>query len=168
MALSLSGKEFIMPVNKLKHTPDDFSEVTLIGITTSLKDYRLAYFINKETNLNLERLDDLPVFDEKSKQLNNFSFYRWYDDDQRVSYYIISNEHPNGRMISTFQQADYFLIVKGKTNDSNLKQLQSILRSIPSVTFVFNADINKIKELTGILYDLELHELSQVSRQAAN
>lgn len=155
-----------MAVNKLKHTSDDFPEITLVGITTTLEDYRMAFFINKETPIKLERLDNLPVFDEKLKDLIAFTLYLWHDDDQRLSYYLISNEHEQGKLISLYPHANYFLLIKGRRNDVNSKNLLSTLRKLPLVSFVFLADISKIKELNGILYDLELHELSQFPKKA--
>ncbi len=156
-----------MPVNKLKHTPEDFPEITLVGITTTLEDYRMAYFINKETPIKLERLDDLPVFDEKLKDTVGFTLYSWHDEDQRLGYYLISNEHEQGKLISLYPHANYFLLIKGRRNDVKSKNLLTSLRKLPLVSFVFMADIAKIKELNGILYDLELHELAQFPKKAS-
>ncbi|MGE5383818.1 MAG: IPExxxVDY family protein [Omnitrophica WOR_2 bacterium] len=156
----------MMLVRKLKLIPDDFPNVKLIGINTSLKDYRLAYFINKETGLKFERYDDLPIFDEKFKALRSFSFYSCYDPDQRVHYYLYGNDCQSGKMIEQYSQANYFLLIKGKKSDNDIKTLLGILRKINLVTFVFIPVIAKIKELDGIMQDIELHELSQYQRMS--
>ena len=153
-----------MAVRRLKLTADDFPDIDLIGINTSLQDYRLAYFINKETSLKLERLDDLPVYNEKQKDLRNYCLYSYFDPDRRVSYYLCSNDNEKGKMIEQYSQANYFLLVKGNRNDQDMKTIQSILRKLPSVTFVFVTVINKIRDIDGILYDLELHELSSAAK----
>ena len=64
-------------------------------------------------------------------------------------------------MIDQYNQANYFLFIKGKSKPLSIKILQSIIRKIPSVTFVFEALNSKIKELEGIMEDLEIHELNQ-------
>ncbi len=152
-----------MAVKKLKLSPDGIPDIGLIGISTDLSDHRLAYFINKETQLRLERLDDLPVFNEKMKVMRDHCLYHWADIDRRIDYYMIKNDHPGGKMIDQYAQANYFLFIKGVLNGEVTKPLQAILRKIISVTFVFVPDINKIKELDGILQDLEIHVIGQSS-----
>lgn len=150
-----------MAVKKLKLVPDSFPDIGIIGISTDLSDHRLAYFINKETILQLERLDDLPVFSEKLKITRNFCLYSWSDIDRRVDYFLFNNDHPQGKMIEQYSQANYFLLIKGLFNGDGNKSLQTTLRRIVSITFVFAPDINRIKELDGILHDLEIHVMSQ-------
>jgi len=153
-----------MAIKKLKLVPDSFPDIEMIGISTDLSDHRLAYFINKETILQLERLDDLPIFSEKLKVMRNFCLYSWSDNDRRIDHFLIKNDHPGGKMIEQYSQANYFLLTKGVLNGDGNKTMQSILRKIVSVTFVFVPDINKIKELDGILHDLEIHVMSQSSK----
>lgn len=153
-----------MAVKKLKLSPDGFPDIGLIGIHTDLSDHRLAYFINKETILQLERLDDLPVFNERAKVIRDYCLYHWADVDRRMDFYLIKNSHQEGKMIEQYAQANYFLLIKGVLNGEVTKPLQGILRKIISVTFVFVPDINKIKELDGILQDLEIHVISQSTR----
>lgn len=153
-----------MVVRKLKLIPDDLPDITIIGINSTLQEYRLAYFINKETGLKFERFDDLPVFNEKLKGIRTYSYYSCYDPDQRLNYYLVGNDSPSGKLIEQYSQANYFLMIKGKKSDNDIKNLLSTLRKILTVTFVFVTVITKIKELEGILQDLELHEMEQQSR----
>lgn len=157
-----------MAVRKLKFIADDLPDIVLIGINTALPDYRLAYFINRDTGFHFEREDDLPVYSEKSKVLKEYSFFRYFDPDKRTSYYLFSNDHENGKMIEQYSQANFFLMISDNRNPEDSKNLQSQLRKITSVTFVFVAVLDKIKDLEGILHDLELHEinLSNKNKQA--
>ncbi|HLN52805.1 MAG TPA: IPExxxVDY family protein [Lentimicrobium sp.] len=150
-----------MVTKKYKLSAESDTEIDIIGITTGLNDYRLAYFLNKVASFNLQRLNDLPVFNEKLKVLRDYSLFTWTDDDHRLMYYLISNDHNDGKMIEQYSQANYFLFIKGKHKAQDSKSLQSLIRKIPSVTFVFVPEILKIKELSGILQDLELHELNK-------
>lgn len=153
-----------MVTKKYKLSQESETDIDLIGITTGLNDYRLAYFLNKEASFKLEKLNDLPVFNERIKVLREHSLYAWKDLDHRLNYYLISNDHPDGKMIEQYNQANYFLLIKGKHNAQDSKLLQSLIRKIPSVTFVFVPVISKIKELDGILQDLEIHELNQTNK----
>lgn len=145
---------------KLISLTQQLPDLQLIGINTELADYRLAYFINKDISIKLERLENLPVFCEKSKNIKHYPFFEFHDPDRRVNFYLIGNNHQSGKMIDQYAQADYFLLIKGKLSEETNKAILSSLRQITSVTFVFISVLNKIKELDGILQDLELHLLS--------
>ncbi len=148
-----------MATKKLILSSVSLPELELIGINTVLLDYRLAYFINKVAMLKLTRMDDLPVFNEKNKQLLNFPFFSYINTDYRLNYYLIANESTGIRMIDQFPQANYFLFVKGKSPSQTTKTLITSLRSISNVTMVFSVNPGNIKGLDGILQDLELHEV---------
>lgn len=148
-----------MATKKLILTTVSFSEFELIGINTVLHEYRLAYFINKVAQLKLVRHDNLPVFNEKLKQLFDFSFYYCINDDYRLTYYLIGNEINGTRMIDQYPEANFFLLIKGKKQPILTKAILSSLRSIPNVTMVFSVVAEKIKGLDGIIQDLELHEV---------
>ncbi|MGE5318204.1 MAG: IPExxxVDY family protein [Chloroflexota bacterium] len=151
-----------MAVKKLKFAQEDLPDIQLVGIHTSLRDYRLAYFINKETGLRFERHDDLPVYDERNKLVKDYSFFSYYDPDKRTSYYLFSNDHETGKMIDQYSQANFFLMISENRSNDDLKAIQSKLRKITTVNFVFEADINKIKDIEGILHDLELHLINRL------
>lgn len=157
-----------MVVRKLKLMPDEFPDITIIGINSTLQEYRLAYFINKETGLRFERFDDLPVYTEKLKGFRHYSYYSCYDPDQRLNYYLVGNDSSSGKMIEQYSQANYFIMIKGKKSENEVKGLLSTLRKILTVTFVFVPVLAKIKELDGILQDLELHELDQRAKPVPN
>lgn len=156
-----------MAIKKLISLSGTYPNVHLIGINTGMQDYRLAYFINKITSLKLERLDNLPVFNEKLKVIRNFCLYSYYDVSRRMSYYLIGNNHIQGKMIEQYSQADFFLLLMGQQDIEKNRELLTMLRQINSVTFVFVPVINKIKELDGIMQDLELHILNLSSNTAA-
>lgn len=149
-----------MAVRKLKLIQEEWPDIDMIGINTSMQDYRLAYFINKETFVKLERLDDLPVYNEKLKELTRQCLYKYYDGDKRVTYYLISNDNSRGKMIDQYSQANFFLLIKGNKKAYDINTLQSVVRKLQNVTFVFVAVISKIKDINGIMQDLELHEIN--------
>jgi len=157
-----------MAIKKLISLSGTFPNVHLIGINTGMQDYRLAYFINKITSLKLERLDNLPVFNERLKVIRNYCLYSYDDTSQRMSYYLIGNNHLQGKMIEQYSQADFFLLLLGPQNTERNRELLTLLRQINTVTFVFVTVTSKIKELDGIIQDLELHILNLNSRSTTN
>ncbi|WP_290700997.1 IPExxxVDY family protein [Lacinutrix sp.] len=70
---------------------NDFLEeesFSLIGIHCTIKDYRLAYLLNKALNLSLTRQDnDI----DNNNQQTTFSIFEWEDDTQFKTWNLVSN-----------------------------------------------------------------------------
>ena len=117
-------------------------DYTLIGIHTTLEDYRAAFFLNDSLNIHLERnKDDL---DFESKHCS-FPFYEYRNKKTLNSWYLISNKFVQTQsvdqgmdnlfaqetkiefLIPEKNQVDYFL----KISEQNNKEfIQKILNKI--------------------------------------
>ena len=117
-------------------------DYTLIGIHSILEDYRMAYFLNKNLSVHLERFkEDL---DFPSKKCS-FPFYFYEDKATFTSWSLIANKHTNIENVNTlssnlFQEetktsflifekkkVDYFIKINGNINNDIL---QNILHKI--------------------------------------
>jgi len=146
-----------MARKKLISEPSSFPYLRIVGISSPLRDYRLAYFINRNAGLSLCRFDDLPVFNEKDGVLYDYSLYSCYQSDQRLHYHLIGNNHPAAKLITLYKHADYFLFVASQPDEDKLDNIIASVKSIPGVQLVFRVNNDTIKNLEGIMSDLELH-----------
>ncbi|PKP00902.1 MAG: hypothetical protein CVU14_06395 [Bacteroidetes bacterium HGW-Bacteroidetes-9] len=146
-----------MAKRKLISEPASFPDLSILGIASQLKDYRMAFFLNRDTHLNLANLDDIPIYFEKEDLLIKFPIYSCFEADQRLYYYLIGNNFDRIKMIPEYKQADYLLFLKGQINNERLTSLISSIRTIKEIQLVFAIDKDKIKNLEGIMTDLEMH-----------
>lgn len=146
-----------MAKRKLISEPASFPDLTILGISCQLKDYRLAFFLNRDLRLNLVRLDDLPVYSEKEDALFEFPLYTCFEPERRHSYYLLGNNNAGNKMIPNYKQADFLLMLKGQADGEKLVALMTGLRKISGIQMVFQLENDKIKNLEGIMSDLELH-----------
>ena len=117
-------------------------DYTLIGIHTALEDYRLAYFLNKNLDLYLQRFKD----DLDFPSLNcRFSLFNCEDEVKFTSWYLIANRHvtvsnvlPTSdnlfgeetkvyHLIGEKKMVDYFIKIDGVIEND---ELQTILKKI--------------------------------------
>ncbi len=63
-------------------------------------------------------------------------------------------------MIPVYKQADFFLMVRGQFEPENITSLTQNIRKISGVQLVFTIDLLKVKNLEGIMTDIELHMMS--------
>lgn len=128
-------------------------DFVLIAITTSLKDYRTCYLINKYLNFNFTKTDDLevdllhgggsPVF---------FSLYKYHWEASETDFYFIANKGSDGYLVPEMRKADYFLMIKNYIDDDDLDKLISRLNKIPEVVAAVKIDPKKIKSRENLLF----------------
>ena len=145
---------------KLISKTPSYPDLAIIGINSQLKDYRLAFFLNKDTDLSLNRLNDLPVFAEKENLLPEYPLFYCHQSRQRIHFYLLGNNHITSKIIPVYKQADFLLMVRGQFEQENIVSLTQNIRKINGVQLVFNIDLLKVKNLEGIMTDIELHMMS--------
>ncbi|MCX7551225.1 IPExxxVDY family protein [Xanthomarina sp. F2636L] len=152
-----------MAIKKL--SLDDFfdeADFTLIGIHTSIEDYRLAYFLNSKLNINLKR----KKLDLDFKNNANYSIYEWEDHKQLVVWNLVSN---TCKVETTNPILDNDLFTgSGKIIETNyllpeLKKINFLLK-INDELLPTNKSlkiINKIQEIPHIItaYQIEVEQL---------
>ncbi|MFH1121275.1 MAG: IPExxxVDY family protein [Bacteroidota bacterium] len=150
-----------MAKRKLISEPTFFPDLTIIGINCQLKDYRLAFFLNRDIHLTLVKIKDLPVFFEKEEVLIEFPLYSCYDAERRINYYLTGNNNAGNKMVTAYKQADFLLMSKGPIDKERSMSVISGIRKINGVQMVFLLENEKIKNLDGIMSDLELHMVNK-------
>ncbi len=127
-------------------------DFVLIAVTTSLKDYRVCYLINKYLNFNFARTEDLSVDIYPGAPSSRFSLflYKWEASD--TDFYFIGNKGPDGYLIPEMKKADYFLMIRNYIDESDLDNLVSALNRIPEIVAAVKIDPKKIKSRENLLF----------------
>lgn len=147
----------VMAKRKLISEPATYPDLTILGLSSQLRDYRLAFFLNRETGINLVKIKDVPVYSEKEDCLFDFPLFTCYEPARRLNYYLMGNNNAGNRMVPAYKQADYILMINGQVDSEISVKLNTSIRKIPGLQMVFNLENDKIKNLEGIMTDLELH-----------
>ncbi|HOT88984.1 MAG TPA: IPExxxVDY family protein, partial [Bacteroidales bacterium] len=82
------------------------SDFTLIGIISHQRDYRLIWSINNQLQLNMIKMDDLKIFQDKKNENNFFSFYYYDDINTFKTYFFISNSGQKGLLFPEYKQTN--------------------------------------------------------------
>jgi hypothetical protein len=151
---------------------DDFYDDTykLIAIHCRLEDYRLAYLLNQNLELNLERKSD----DLDFKYLeSSYSIFEWNNTAQYVTWNLVSNIcrkeedslYSTGtlfetsekvlktfNLISELKKVDYFIKISDEIQNVNEKLILSRLQAIPQVITSYTVDPLKIKSKDHLIF----------------
>ncbi|WP_132777930.1 IPExxxVDY family protein [Sphingobacterium alimentarium] len=149
-------------------------DFTLIGISSSLRDYRLCHFINKHSGLKLQFGKESPidhngniknkpqseldyhVITEKSKTKyfkHHFPMYRYCCNQFEFEYYLINNKSlENGVLIPEIANFDYFMLIKHYIDSEDLDRLIDNLKSIPDIMLVKEIEPISLKSKENLIF----------------
>ena len=149
----------LMP--KLSQLETDFEHLdAFIGISSHLRDYRLAHLINQSLGFSLEKTDDLPAFNAKSDKPSFFSCYIFDDCEKQLTYFLLSNPGSEGLLVPSQKEAGYFLLMRGLVSIEMEAAMVLQLKNVPNVLTVYPIDQYKIPNIELLLSDVELHGIT--------
>ncbi|MFC0513338.1 IPExxxVDY family protein [Mucilaginibacter angelicae] len=129
----------------------DFDFV-LIAVTSSLKDYRVCFLINKYLNFNFVKNDDLEVDIYPGAEPVLFSLYRYSWETTETDFFFIGNKGSDGYLVPEIKSADYFLMIRNYIDDNELDTIVSTLNKIPEIVAAVKIDPKKIKSRENLLF----------------
>jgi hypothetical protein len=127
-------------------------DFVLIAVTTSLKDYRICYLINKFLNFNFVKSPDLSVDIHHGDTPVLFSMYHYNWEASETDFYFMANKGSDGYLIPEMKKADYFLLIKNYIDENDLESIITALNKIPEVVAAVKIDPKKIKSRENLLF----------------
>ncbi len=132
--------------------PLDFE---LIGIVSSVKEYKLAWHINQLSEFHLVKDEDIKIefSDNKLIRVSNLK-----DENEFRKVFLLknklvtSNSSINQYLLSELQQFDYLLKLTNQTKDFWAKEVNNQLKSIDQIDYSLVVDVEKIKMKDNLLF----------------
>ena len=140
-----------MKKNKLTVAP--FDDIHLIGINTTLVDYKLAYHFNNSLKFNFIRLNEI-----KLDNVLPYAFFYFNAGENNNAFNLVAMRNKEHVSVKLNPQIDYLLIVRNHITDDKLSNLVKSIRSLNGVTYAYLMDLSKIPALDALLEHIELHE----------
>lgn len=132
-------------------------EFDLLAIVSPLRDYRLAYFINKHTSMALVRTHDLELKDAKSRVQAWFSRYQYYDYMERTVYYLLGNQSLVGsqQLVPELKPFDYLMMAKGDSSQKPLSTFTEALHNITQIQTLIEVNPVTLPSRFNLVFDDE-------------
>lgn len=130
------------------NAPVEF-DFELIGISSHVKDYRLAWAINKALRWNFVRQDDIHVSSRTGG--SSHALYTHYDELEKIHWSLIENITPNGLLLPELSQWDFVVkaeLPSGELDDVVVRQF----RSVPFVLAVMELSTLKLKSKDNLIF----------------
>lgn len=124
----------------------------LIAVTCPLKDYRLCFFINRASGLNLIKNEDYEIWTSP----NSAHFFTKYSDislTEETEFYLVGNKGiTGGFLMPEMKVTDYFILIKGFIDDEDLKSLLEAIIQIDEVVSATEIDVTKLKSKENLVF----------------
>lgn len=156
-----------MPVHALGL--DDFceEEYSLIGIHTTLEDYRLAYLLNKNLQTRFFKSEKDLEF-EKEKNKTSFSIYNFSSTTYDYEWFLIANSFKRENktdsnklllttetktyLIPEKKKVDFFLKISGEINHHFVSKTIAHIKNIDQVITSYSIDYNTLKSKDFLIF----------------
>ena len=143
---------------------DDFS---LIGIHTTLEDYKLAYLLNKNLKINFIKSKENLNF-EKTEKPSSFSIFNYYNKEYDSDWVLIANSskrenqtESNELLLTTEtkiylipekKKVDFFIKVAGELGFDFVKKIIDKVKNIEQVITSYPIDKNTLKSKDFLIF----------------
>lgn len=112
-------------------------EQSVLGISTVLKPWQVAWHLNQALGFNLERDEDLSLLLGRAKTLSYFQKFKFELPELESVLYLVANTGSAGKLVPEYGNTfDYFILYDEIDGLLNERQLLKGLKSIRDFTVV--------------------------------
>jgi hypothetical protein len=125
----------------------------LLGIVSPIREYRMAWLVNKELDLNLVKADDLELEFLNAEKLEIAQYFLSLPHGfiQLLKNKAINSTQQLAYLLPELKNLDYFLLIQDETEELDLVNFMKKLAQNPLVQSIVRIDISKLKSKENLL-----------------
>lgn len=133
----------------------------LIGIATTLKEYRFCFFLNELLGCDFVKLKDQNVESKDRSSTQTFSVFKGTSANRKSTFFVFSNKNSGQFLLPELNEFDFLLMIRGEMEDEELLNLNEGVSRLNQVLLCSVIPPKKIKNLNRIVYHEEkpIHRL---------
>ena len=128
---------------------------SIIGISSSMKDYKLVFNINKIQNYDFKRKD--PFLFKFNDEDYKYSVYLNVNEQDLLNYYLISNSCEAVKLLSKYKHFDYLLVIEGEIDDDVLSEISMEIKRVKGVMMTSIIDAEILNSIPNLRIMIEQH-----------
>ncbi|WP_417784822.1 IPExxxVDY family protein [Tenacibaculum sp.] len=154
----------IYEVNINEFSNDDY---VLIGIHTTLNEYKLAYLLNQHLHIKFNRAGYDLDFIKKGSQ-SSYTVYEYTNAKLCQDWFLIANVYKStleAESISLFNQSDsitrlipekkkvdFFLKLEGDFDYNSIVKIIEVIKQIPQIITSYQIEVNSLKSKDFLIF----------------
>ena len=127
----------------------------LYGILSALKEYKLAWHLNNELNIQLDKQVDIEIDFLKTQNvvISNFLYKTEHSQIRLLKNRSVDQfEEHSAYLVPELKKFDYLMTVQGFDDTYTKAQLKNILVSIPGLQYVQTFDASELKSRENLIF----------------
>ncbi len=143
----------VLALSKQDIIDEFFEDTKLLGIVTTVKDYRFCWNLNNMLGLDFRINHDIEIKLIRKKRRYFFSVYEYHEPNTSLCHYLYNNLFDGEYLLPEFKNLDFLWLMKNDTVSLQyLEQLKTLLRSIPGVQLITELTNEKIKNKECLVF----------------
>lgn len=135
-----------------KITNEISANYKLVGLATSLKEYKLCYYLNIFLNCDFQKLNDLVFEPTDRTRAVSFSVFKAGNDDDKNQFIVFSNKSLSEILLPEISNFDYLIQINGKYDEDEMKSLLTGVKQFPGVLMTAEIPLRKIRSKDRLIY----------------
>ena len=130
-------------------------EFLLIGLISTVKEYKLAWSINKALDIQLVKAEDihLEFFKGSDMYISNYLFTTENSLMRLLRNKTISNhQSANTYLLTELNRFDYFITIEGFEDTFTTEELKEKLQAIKDIQYLQFFDPNDLKSKENLIF----------------
>jgi hypothetical protein len=125
----------------------------LIGLVSPVKDYKMAWLINRELHLNLTKAEDIKLdfVSMPTLEISQYFLALPYGFIQLLKNKSLNTSQQLSYLIPELRNMDYFLLLQDETEQTNIATFVEALSKNNLIQSVVRLDVSKIKSKENLL-----------------
>ncbi len=142
----------ILQIDEL--TNDFFSDVRLLGIVATAKNYRFCWTVNHLLNLDFRLDKNIDIHIRRKKRDYFFPVYSFFNQASQLNHYIYHNNFDGEYLLPEFKHINFLWLMKGEQlQTEEARKLIAALKEIPCVQLVAELTNEKIKTKGNLVFE---------------
>jgi len=142
-------------MKKLKLENDIQYDFALVGITCILKEYRLAWKLNKLLEIQLNKEKDIEIEFLKNQSLTISNYLHETENSQIRLLKNKSTDEFNAHsafLLPELKEFDYFIIIRGFEDTFSMESFKGRIANIPEVQYTKEFDVESLKSKENLIF----------------
>lgn len=125
----------------------------LLGLVSPIREYRMAWLINQEMDLNLVKADDLELefLNAPKLEISQYFLSLPHGFIQLLKNKALNSSQQLAYLIPELKNLDYFLLVQDETEQMQLSTFIDHLSKNSLIQSIVRIDISKLKSKENLL-----------------
>lgn len=142
-----------MAEKRIKNELD--TDYRVVGVATSLKEYKLCYHLNQLLECDFQKLKDVSFEPTDRTRTSQFSVLKAKATDGQTVYMVFANKNNGELLLPEAGSFDFLLQVTGRTEDDFIHGIIESVKLFPDVLLTAEIPLKKIKNKERLVYEEE-------------